>query len=92
MWALQGVGFVPEREGRHQSPGIPGHRWAAVRHPLSMIAAKAETGIGCEVTKDAPPRTAGMGNPARPIRTFRRPPDGGMRACAAAASHGGAEI
>ncbi|MGO8868055.1 MAG: hypothetical protein ACLQME_16310 [Alphaproteobacteria bacterium] len=92
VWALQSVGLMPEREGRHRSPGIPDHRWAAVRHPLSMVAVKAEIGIGSEATKDAPPRTVEMGNPACPIRTFRRPPDGGMRACAAAASHGGAEI
>ena len=139
VWALQRVGLMPERVARHRSLGIPDHRWAAVRHSLSMVAAKAGIGIGTfiapfaavqpmvrsgysvlgegaclgpnavlregitvgayavagvgsAVTKDVPPRSAVMGNPARPVRTFRRTPEGGMRARVAGASRGVAEI
>jgi hypothetical protein len=92
MWALQRAGLMPERAARHRSLGIPVHRWAAVRHRLSIVNAKAVVGIGSAVTKDVRPRTAVMRNPARPVRTSRRPPDGGMRPRVAGTSRGVTEI
>jgi acetyltransferase EpsM len=44
--AVQKVRDMPRRVRRIESLGIPGHRWASVRHPQSVVAEDVEIGVG----------------------------------------------